>query len=293
MASGNGQVAEVRTFNRFYTRLVGALDEGVARSPYSLTDARVIYELAQRPATEVPDLRRSLNLDPGYLSRILTRFDADGLTVRRQSATDARRQVVELTDAGRGVYEMLDSRSQAEVETLLAGLSTEDRHRLVAAIRVIRQVLEPAAALPRAYLLRPLQAGDVGWIVQRHGVLGGDLTAEARAARVVADHLTRNDPRRETAWIAELDGEQVGCVLCDRRDDDVAELKLLFVEPRARGLGIGTRLINECVRFTRRATYREITARCHDNRTVFERAGFALRDQAPEHEQIWSRPLHT
>jgi DNA-binding MarR family transcriptional regulator/GNAT superfamily N-acetyltransferase len=290
---GDEQVAVVRDFNRFYTRLVGALDEGVVRSPYSLTDARVIYELAQRPATEVPDLRRSLSIDPGYLSRILARFDADGLIVRGQSATDARRQVVELTDAGRGVYETLDSRSQADVATVLARLSTEDRHRLVAAMRVIRQVLEPAAAVPRAYVLRPLRAGDVGWIVQRHGISDADLTAEAQAARAVADHLARNDPRRETAWIAELDGERVGCVLCDRRDDDVAELKLLYVEPRARGLGIGTRLIDECVRFARRAAYREITARCRDGQRVFDRAGFALRDETPQREQIWSRPLES
>ncbi|MGI5215145.1 bifunctional helix-turn-helix transcriptional regulator/GNAT family N-acetyltransferase [Plantactinospora sp. CA-290183] len=301
------QTAAVRDFNRFYTRLIGALDEGLVRSPYSLTDARVIFELARRPATEVPHLRRELALDPGYLSRILARFAAEGLIARSQSPTDARRQVVELTEAGRAAYQTLDGRSQAEIETLLAELSGEDRHRLVAAMRVIRELLDRTSAAPRGYLLRPLQAGDPGWIVQRHGVryaeeYGWDLSFEALVARIVADHLDGADPRREGAWIAEVDGDRVGCVLCVRRDDEVAQLRLLLVEPGARGMGIGTRLVDECLRFARRAGYREIMLWTNDvladARRIYEKAGFELRDQAPHHsfgqdlvEQTWSRSL--
>lgn len=300
------EVNAVRDFNRFYTRVVGALDEGLVRTPYSLTDARVIYELAQRSATEVAELRRDLALDPGYLSRILARFVADDLVNRAQSPTDARRQVVELTEAGRTAYQMLNERSQTEIEGMLSRLSTEDRHRLVAAMQTIRQVLG-AATTPRAYLLRGLGPGDLGWVVHRHGVgyaeeFGWDVTFEALVARIVADYADGRDPGRENAWIAEIDGRPVGCVFCVRRDDEVAQLRLLLVEPGARGLGIGSRLVDECLRFARRAGYREIVLWTNDvlgdARRIYEKAGFELREQAPHHsfghdlvEQTWWRSL--
>jgi DNA-binding MarR family transcriptional regulator/GNAT superfamily N-acetyltransferase len=300
------QVTSVRDFNRFYTRIIGALDDGLVRTPYSLTDARVIYELAQRTATEVPVLRRELGLDPGYLSRILTRFAADDLIRRTQSPVDARRQVVALTEAGRAAYELLDSRTQTEIEALLTPLATEDRDRLVTAMRTIRQVLGETVP-PRAYLLRSLGPGDLGWVVHRHGVryaeeFGWDVTFEALVARIVAEYATGRDRRREDAWIAEIDGQPVGCVFCVRRDDEVAQLRLLLVEPEARGLGIGSRLVDECLRFARRAGYRDIMLWTNDvltdARRIYEKAGFELRTQAPHHsfgvdlaEQTWWRSL--
>ncbi|MDW5325107.1 helix-turn-helix domain-containing GNAT family N-acetyltransferase [Plantactinospora sp. KLBMP9567] len=300
------QASAVRDFNRFYTRIIGVLDEGMVHTPFSLTDGRVIYELAQRPATEVPTLRRELGLDPGYLSRILSRFAADGLVERSQSPVDARRQVVTLTEAGRAAYDLLNQRTQTEIEGLLTRLPAADRERLVEAMRTIRGVLGEATP-PRAYLLRPVRPGDLGWVVHRHGVryaeeYGWDITCEALAARIVAEYVEGRDPRREEAWIAELDGAPVGCVFCVRRDDEVAQLRLLLVEPEARGLGIGTRLVDECLRFARRAGYREIMLWTNDvladARRIYEKAGFELREQAPHHsfghdlvEQTWWRRL--
>ncbi|GIG91294.1 bifunctional helix-turn-helix transcriptional regulator/GNAT family N-acetyltransferase [Plantactinospora endophytica] len=300
------QATVVRDFNRFYTRIIGALDEGLVRTPFSLADARVLYELAQRPATEVPALRRELALDPGYLSRILSRFAADGLVERSQSTVDARRQVVTLTEAGRAAYDLLNERTQAEIEALLARLTETDRGRLVEAMRTIRGVLgEPVP--PRAYLLRPVGPGDLGWVVHRHGVryaeeYGWDVTCEALIARIVAEYADQRDPQRENAWIAELDGTPVGSVFCVRRDDEVAQLRLLLVEPAARGMGIGSRLVDECLRFARQAGYREIMLWTNDvlgeARRIYQKAGFELRDQAPHHsfghdlvEQTWWRRL--
>ncbi|WP_422769716.1 bifunctional helix-turn-helix transcriptional regulator/GNAT family N-acetyltransferase [Plantactinospora sp. WMMC1484] len=300
------QAAAVRDFNRFYTRIIGALDEGLVRTPFSLTDARVIYELAQRPATEVPALRRELALDPGYLSRILSRFAADGLVERSQSPDDARRQVITLTGAGRAAYRLLDERTQTGTEALLGRVPEADRARLVEAMRTIRQVLGGAAP-PRAYLLRPLRAGDLGWVVHRHGVryaeeYDWDATFEALVARIVADYAEHRDPAREAAWIAEVDGAPAGSVFCVRRDDAVARLRLLLVEPEARGMGIGSRLVDECLRFARRAGYREIMLWTNDMltdaRRIYEKAGFTRRDQSPRRsfghdlvEQTWWRRL--
>ncbi|MGI5151078.1 bifunctional helix-turn-helix transcriptional regulator/GNAT family N-acetyltransferase [Plantactinospora sp. CA-294935] len=300
------QASAVRDFNRFYTRIIGVLDEGMVHTPFSLTDGRVIYELAQRPATEVPALRRELGLDPGYLSRILSRFAADGLVERSQSPVDARRQVVTLTEAGRAAYDLLNQRTQTEIESLLTRLAVADRKRLVEAMRTIRSLLGEAVP-PRAYLLRPIGPGDLGWVVHRHGVryaeeYGWDVTFEALVARIVAEYVEGRDPRREEAWIAELDGAPVGCVFCVRRDDEVAQLRLLLVEPEARGLGIGSRLVDECLRFARRAGYREIMLWTNDvltdARRIYEKAGFELREQAPHHsfghdlvEQTWGRRL--
>ena len=300
------QVSTMRGFNRFYTSVIGVLDEGLLHTPYSLTEARVIFELAQRATTDVPDLRRDLALDAGYLSRILARFAMDGLITRHRSTTDARRQVVSLTEAGRTVYDTLDTRSQAEIEPMLARLPDRDRHRLVAAMRTIQQVLGDGTR-PRGYLLRPPQPGDLGWVVSRHGASYAqeyrwDATFEALVARIVADYVDGHDPQRENAWIAEVDGQPVGCVFVVRRDDDVAQLRLLLVEPSARGMGVGTRLVEECLRFARRAGYRQMMLWTNDvltdARRLYERAGFELREEAPHHsfghdlvEQTWWRTL--
>jgi DNA-binding MarR family transcriptional regulator/GNAT superfamily N-acetyltransferase len=299
-------IARVRAFNRFYTNVIGVLSEGLLDSPYSLTEARLIFELAQRDATEVTALRHDLDIDAGYLSRLLARFEADGLITRARSATDGRRQVIRLTATGRAAYEMLDERSVGEVHRLLQPLTDERRRRLVAAMDAIEEVLAETRS-PRSYVLRPLRPGDFGWVVHRHGVLyaaeyGWDATFEALVARVVADYVDKNEARRENAWIAEVAGEPVGCVFCVRRDDTTAQLRLLLVEPSCRGMGIGARLVDECLSFARLAGYKSIMLWTNDvlgdARRVYERAGFRLADQGEHHsfghdlvEQIWTRDL--
>jgi DNA-binding MarR family transcriptional regulator/N-acetylglutamate synthase-like GNAT family acetyltransferase len=300
------RVAAVRAFNRFYTGRIGVLGEGLLRTPHSLTEARVLYELGQREAIDVADLRRELAIDAGYLSRLLARLQEQGLLVRERSASDGRRQRVRLTEEGVVASADLDRRSADEIGALLAGLGDEAERRLVAAMAVIREVLDDAPP-PEAFVLRAPRPGDYGWIVHRHGVLYAeeydwDETFEALIARIVADHVEHSDPRREATWIAEVDGEPVGCVLCVRKTDRVAQLRLLLVEPRARGRGIGARLIDECLRFARRAGYEEIVLWTNDvlqdARRLYERAGFELVESGPHHsfghdlvEQTWSRRL--
>ncbi|MEV5828610.1 helix-turn-helix domain-containing GNAT family N-acetyltransferase [Spirillospora sp. NPDC052242] len=303
-------VATVRAFNRFYTGVIGVLGEGLVDSPYSLTEARVIFELAQRDRSEVLALRRAMGLDAGYLSRMLARFESDGLVTRERSAEDARRQVIRLTPRGREVFALLDERSAGEVRALLAGVPDADRTRLLAAMRTVEEVLgdrrpSGAAAGP---VLRPLRPGDLGWIVERNGALydvecGWDRTYEALVAKVVADYVENHDPERENAWIAELDGERVGGVFCVRRDDDVAQLRLLHVEPGTRGAGVGAALVDACVRFATDVGYSEImlwtTAVQRPAHRVYARAGFVLAEEEPPvarfgdtiHGQIWRREL--
>lgn len=308
--STNGQmgedVAAVRAFNRFYTNVIGALQVGHLGTPYSLTEARVVFELAQRRETLVADLRRALNIDRGYLSRLLARFDADGLIRRERSDGDARRQVVSLTEAGRSLYGELDRRSSQETSALLSGLDAASRRRMVGAMATIQNAVGGRPAAP-AYVLRPPAPGDYGWVVARHGGLyaqdyGWDETFEALVARIVADYVERHDPEREAAWIADVDGEPAGCVFCVWKDEETAKLRLLLVEPWARGMGIGARLVDECLRFARRAGYRRITLWTNDvlvdARRVYQRAGFELESEDRHHSygqdlvaQDWGREL--
>ena len=300
------RVAAVRAFNRFYTARIGVLRDGLLRTPHSLTEARVLYELGQREVTEVADLRRELDIDAGFLSRLLARLQTNGLVARERSSEDARRQRVRLTDEGRAAFAELDRRSADEIGAVLGALSEDDQTRLVASMDAVRDVLTQAPP-STGFVLRAPRPGDLGWIVQRHGALyaqqyGWDERFEALVARIVADYAEHHDPRRETAWIAEVDGEPAGCVLCTRREDDVAQLRLLLVEPRARGRGIGARLIEECLRFAQRAGYDRITLWTtdvlHEARRLYERAGFELVESAPHHsfghdlvEQTWARAL--
>jgi DNA-binding MarR family transcriptional regulator/GNAT superfamily N-acetyltransferase len=296
-ALGDDRVAAVRTFNRFYTNVLGLLRDGLLRTPYSLTEARLIFELAQREATELAELRRALDIDAGYLSRIVARFEADGLATRERSSSDGRRQVIRLTDRGREAFRMLDERSAEQVRALLSALGQEDQRRLVGAMAAIQGLLGGPSP-PEPYLLRPPGPGDFGWVVHRHGAVyaeeyGWDESFEAYVARIVADYMDSRDPRRESAWIAELDGEPVGCVFCMRREDRVAQLRLLLVEPRARGMGIGGRLVEECVRFAGRAGYERIMLWTNDvlddARRIYERAGFQLVEE--ERHQSFGKPL--
>ena len=299
-------VATVRDFNRFYTRVIGVLADGLLRTPYSLTEARVIFELAQRPRTEVTGLRHDLGLDPGYLSRMLGRFESDGLVRREVSTTAARRQVVGLTDRGREVFADLDRRSVDDIAALMAHLDAAERDRLLAAMGTVRSLLSPERA-PAQVTLREPGPGDLGWVVARHGALyaeeyGWDATFEALVARILADFVEHRDPARERGWIAERGGEPVGCVFCVRADETTAKLRLLLVEPSARGLGVGGRLVDECLAFAKAAGYRRITLWTNDvltaARRIYERAGFALVHREPHRSyghdltgETWERDL--
>jgi DNA-binding MarR family transcriptional regulator/GNAT superfamily N-acetyltransferase len=296
----NGPVVDacvqgVRRFNRFYTRKIGVLREGLLDSALSLTEARVLYELAQTPAAVASDLCAALDLDPGYLSRILRSFQKRGWVQRRPSREDGRRQLLALTRAGRAAFEPLDARQDEDVRRLLAGASPDGLARLLSGMRAIEQVLEPAKrASP--YLLRTHRPGDIGWVVHRHGVLyaeewGYDERFEALVARIVADFVDRFDPAGERCWIAEKDGERVGSVFLVRKSRQVAKLRLLLVEPSARGLGIGKRLVEECIRFARQCRYRKMVLWTQSElkaaRRVYEEAGFRLVAREPN--RSWGR----
>src|SRR6185503_19325520 len=273
-------VDAVRAFNRFYTNRIGALRSGLLHTRHPLPQARVLYELAQREVTEVADLRRTLDLDAGYLSRLLAKLDDDGLLTRERSTDDGRRQRLRLTARGRGEFAELDRRSRDEVGGLLGDLDEPQRERLVQAMGDIHAVLEPLPSPPPFHLRGP-EAGDLGWIVERHGALyeaeyGWDQSFEALVAGVVAAY----DSETDGAWIAEAGGRRAGCVLCVRKDETTAQLRLLLVEPWARGAGLGARLIEACLAFAEDRGHREITLWTndvlHDARRLYERAGFTL-----------------
>jgi DNA-binding MarR family transcriptional regulator/predicted GNAT family acetyltransferase len=288
-----GRVAEVRAFNRFYTPVIGLLREGLYGSPYSLTEVRVIFELAQRDGCETTALRGALGLDAGYLSRILARFGADGLITRERSKSDGRRQLVRLTGEGRKAFAAMDASSDRQVEDLLAAIPEARQRHLLAAMSTIRHVLTPPDGRSGPVVdLRPPRPGDLGWVIGRNGALyaeqyGWDETYEALVARIVADYAAGHDPVREAAWIAEADGERAGCVFCVRKDDSTAKLRLLLVEPWARGSGIGRALVAECVDFAKRNGYTEMVLWTQsilvEARRIYQRAGFELAGSQPHH----------
>lgn len=300
------RVAAVRAFNRLYTNVIGVLRDGYLGTPYSLTEARLLFELGQRDRTEVSALRRGLDIDAGYLSRILSRFEADQLITREKSGADARRQVITLSPAGRELKRSLDTRAIEQIGALLATLGGDEQQRLVASVQEITRILGDAPA-PRSYQLRAPRPGDMGWVVQHqmagyHAGYGWDDSYEALVARIVADYLDHRDLAREAAWIAEVEGERAGSIFCVRKTDAVAQLRLLWVEPAARGLGLGSKLVEECLRFARSAGYTEITLWTNsvlaEARRIYQRAGFTLRDEEPHHSfgadlvgQNWSRLL--
>lgn len=284
------RVAAVRRFNRFYTQKIGVLQEGLLRSPFSLTEARVLYELAHREPTTASALCRDLGLDAGYVSRILRDFGRRGLIARRRSRDDGRQSLVSLTRKGQAAFAPLDARSRAEIGAMLRPLPDAAQRRLVDAISTIEDLLRARAGATAPYLLRPHQPGDIGWVIHRHGALyaqeyGFDETFEALVAEIAAKFVRGYDPKSERCWIAEKDGAVVGSVFLVRKSRRVAKLRLLYVEPAARGLGIGARLVDECVRFARQAGYRSITlwtnSVLHAARRIYERAGFRLVDEAP------------
>lgn len=277
-------IEAVRRFNRFYTQKIGILQAGLLDSPFSLTEARVLYELANRVAPTASDLVRDLGLDPGYVSRILRNFERKGLVERERSPRDGRQSLLRLTAKGREALGPLEDSTRAQVGRMLAGLGQHELMRLRRAMETIEDLLGDRTS-GSAYLLRPHRPGDLGWIVRRHAMLyaeehGWDGAFEGLVAEIVAKLAADFDPRRECCWIAERDGCNLGSVAVVKAAEDTAQLRLLLVEPAARGMGIGTRLVEESIAFARRSGYRRLILWTNDilhvARHLYEKAGFRM-----------------
>ncbi|MFE6158979.1 GNAT family N-acetyltransferase [Streptomyces sp. NPDC056486] len=296
--ASDAPVQEIRAFNRFYTNLIGALDYSrQLYVPYTLTEARVLYELNHARHLDAADLRGELSLDAGYLSRLLGKLEKAGIVEREPSARDPRRQRITLTARGRETAALLDERSSEAVGSLLSDVPAAERPRLATAMRTVREILSGGegkggggAAVARPVLREP-GPGDLGWVVERNAALyaaeyGFNIDYEGLVARIVADFAEDHDPHLERVWIAELDGRRVGCVMCVRDDaPGTARLRLLLVEPDARGHGIGAQLVGACVEFARSVGYREMVLWTNDilgsARAIYQRHGFVLVDEKP------------
>jgi len=284
------RVSALRAFNRFYTKELGLLGRGFMGTDYTLTEARIIWELAQRPAVEVAELRRDLELDAGYVSRILARFERDGLVIRERSESDRRRQIARLTGTGRTVFRTFDRRSSAELSSLLRDHTDAEQRRLVEAMGDVRAILgDPGRE--RHLTLREPGPGDHGWILERHAAVYGAERGwghrfEAYCGQVIVDFLGRDDHERERCWIADLDGVRCGSIYCTRRTEKVAQVRLLLVEPWARGAGAGAALAGACVEFARDAGYEQImlftNSKLTSARRIYESLGFEFRAEQPE-----------
>ncbi len=292
MSAPATRIETVRRFNRFYTRQIGVLQEHLLESPFSLTEARVLYELAHHDDTTARTLGADLQLDAGYLSRILEAFRKRGLVARAPSTTDGRQRLVRLTPRGRKAFADLDGDSSRDVRALLRPLAEEAQARLIESMRTIETVLGAPQAARTPYILRAQEPGDMGWVVQRHGAIyaqeyGWDATFEALVAEIVAKFVRHFDPKHERCWIAERDGLNVGCVFLVRRNRTVGQLRLLLVEPSARGLGIGARLVEECSRFARQVGYRRIVLWTNSvldaARRIYEATGYRLVEENRHH----------
>jgi len=292
------RVEAVRRFNRFYTRRIGVLNAGLLESPYSLAEVRVLYELAHRPGVTAHELVRDLGLDAGYLSRILRSFVRQGYVRRETSQTDGRERPLSLTAAGKRAFAPLDRRSAKEVAAMLAPLPESAQERLTGAMGAIEQILEADAAPSREVVLRQHRPGDMGWVVQAHGEIyfreyGWDERFEALVAHIAAEFVDKLDRDRERCWIAERDGKRVGSVFLVRKSATVAKLRLLIVDPKARGAGLGARLVDECIRFARDCGYKRITLWTQQNlaaaRSIYESAGFKVTER--EKHAMFGVPL--
>ena len=286
------RISAVRRFNRAYTRQIGVLREGLLHSPYPLTEARIIFEVAQRQGLTASDLGRELGLDAGYLSRTLARLEQQGLIEKVRSESDGRQRLLHLTPEGEKAFALLDQRSRDEVAELLNDLGEEDQQRLLKAMETIERVFSKGLKYSEPFILRPHEPGDMGWVTHRHGVLyaqeyGWDEHFEALVAQIVSDFITHYNPERERCWIAEMNGEIVGSVFCVQASETIAKLRLLLVEPRARGLGLGNRLVEECIRFARRRGYEKMMLWTNSvlvaARHIYEHQGFKLVEQEAHH----------
>jgi DNA-binding MarR family transcriptional regulator/ribosomal protein S18 acetylase RimI-like enzyme len=301
------QISAVRAFNRFYTRKLGVLDQQLLKSPFSLSEARVLYELAHREDPAAKEIGIELGLDPGYLSRIVQKFDEDGLIARKPLPSDRRQYRLSLTAKGRQAFAKLERSSHDDVADMLATLRRGDGQRLTAAMAAIERLLGAADVPPPSAILRGHRPGDMGWVVQSHGALyaseyGFDSSFEALVAEIAAKFLTSFDASRERCWIADIDGAQVGSVFLVKHTDDVAKLRLLLVDPAGRGQRLGQRLVDECIAFAQACGYRRITLWTQSilvaARKIYQDAGFVLVGSEPHRSfgqsligETWEREL--
>ena len=287
------RIGAVRQFNRFITQQIGVLSDGFLHTPYSLAQARILYELGHGQNLTAAWLCGELNLSAGYLSRILEGFNNQGLVEKIRSEADGRQRILHLTALGKEAFALLDWRSRDEVAGMLARLSGEDQKRLLKAMQTIEDVLDEGKNRPpESFILRDPEPGDMGWVTYRHGVIyaqeyGWDATFEALVAQIVSDFTKNYNPARERCWIAEMDGEIVGSVFVVQASQDTAKLRLLLVEAKARGLGLGTRLVEECIRFARRSGYKKLTLWTNSvlvaARHIYQKTGFKIVDQEENH----------
>jgi DNA-binding MarR family transcriptional regulator/GNAT superfamily N-acetyltransferase len=302
MTDRERRIAAIRRFNRFYTRQLGVLRKNFLDSPYSLGEARVLYEIASGATPTASEIGRALDLDAGYLSRTLRNFERRGLIARKAFVHDARQSRLVLTTRGRQAFAPLQKRSQRQVDDILGKLSAMQQARLVGAMMTIESLIDAPASEPPAsrspHVLRPPRPGDFGWIVKRHAELyaeeyGWVAPFEGVCAQIVADFINKFDGKRERCWIAEIGGERVGSIMLAKDSDDVARIRLLLVDPKARGLGLGARLTDECIRFARRAGYKKITLWTHRvltaARHIYQKAGFRL--VRSERHRSWGKPV--
>jgi DNA-binding MarR family transcriptional regulator/GNAT superfamily N-acetyltransferase len=302
------RIAAVRRFSRFYTRQLGLLQESLVHTRFSLTEARVLYELAHRDPTTATALAADLDLDHGYLSRILRRFGEAGLLSKKRIPNDGRQNLIAITAKGRKAFAPLNKGSHDQVAELLGGLSPSEQQRVVSAMATVENLLQPSAAeKPPLLLLRDHRPGDMGWVTSAHGALyaqeyGWDIAFEALVAKITAEFIEKFDSQRERCWIAELDGAPAGSVFVVRKTDKIAKLRLLIVDPKARGLGLGKRLVDECLRFAKDAGYSSMTLWTQSiltaARGIYQRAGFRLVAEEPHHSfgvdligETWERDL--
>ncbi|MCB9151422.1 MAG: MarR family transcriptional regulator [Caldilineaceae bacterium] len=301
------QIEAMRHFNRFYTKQIGVLHEGLLSSRFSLAEARVLYELAHHEQATATELGSELGVDAGYLSRILNSFEKNELLLKEPSPQDGRQNLLSLTPQGEAEFAVINRRSRAEIGELLNTLSANERQRLVDAMQTIQQILSAPTETGAPYVLRPHEPGDMGWVVQQHGQLyareyGWNEQFEALVAGIVAHFIQNYDAQKERCWMAELDGEIVGSVFVVKASDTVAKLRMLIVHPKARGLGIGARLVDECIRFARRTGYQTLTLWTNSvltaARHIYEKAGFELVAAEPHHSfghdlvgETWELPL--
>ncbi|MDX1400320.1 MAG: bifunctional helix-turn-helix transcriptional regulator/GNAT family N-acetyltransferase [Kiloniellales bacterium] len=306
-AAISASIEAVRRFSRFYTKKIGVLHEGLLGSPFSLTEGRVLYELAHHERATAAELAQELDLDPSYLSRILKKFEKHNLLSRRPSARDGRETLLALSDEGLVEFAKINSRSKSEIAAMLDGLKSGEIRLLTKAMRDIEEILGDQLPRRAPYILRPHQPGDIGWVIQHHGAFyagayGWDESFEGLVAEIAASFIKNFDPASERCWIAEKDGEPVGSVFLVRKSGDTAQLRLLFVEPKARGMGIGKRLVHECLLFARLKGYQKITLWTNDilieARRIYEAEGFKLVKEENHHSfgqnltgQYWEREL--
>lgn len=292
------QVVAIRKFNRFYTRQLGLLDAHLLHSPLSLGEARVMYEIATADSPLAANIADDLGLDRGYLSRIVSSFVRRGLVLKEKSHTDARQSPLRLTAKGKKLFAELQRDTDAQVASLLSPIPPDGRDQLIESMQVIQRTLGRNSDHAPEITIRAHRAGDIGWVIERHGVIytreyGWDMRFEGLVAKIASEFLAQNDPKRERCWIAELDGARVGCVFLVARSKTVAQLRLLLVEPSARGMGIGQRLVQECIDFARKAGYSRMRLWTNEvltsARKIYQAAGFQLIEE--ERHSSWGKPL--